>query len=68
MDATPIINALINSGPIGIAACILLWQSNRDRAERLIFDRERLDNDKKLASALTALALKITGKIPDDAS
>ncbi|MDC7808781.1 hypothetical protein [Sphingomonas koreensis] len=68
----PIVAALLNSGPIGIAAAILLWKDGRDRqqmrderAERLAFDKERLAADKKLASALTALALRITGRIPD---
>lgn len=68
MDATPIINTLLGSGPVGVAACLLLWQNYQDRKERLQFDRERLDTDKKLVIALTALALKITGRLPDDVS
>lgn len=60
-----LIQSLIGSGPLGVVCFIILQQMRADRAERLAFDQARLDTDKKLAVALTALALKITGKLPD---
>lgn len=61
MDAT-LISALLGSGPVGIVCWILLQQLKSDRADRLQYDKDRLETDKQLAGALMALALKITGK------
>lgn len=69
---TALIQALLGSGPIGLACYILLQQRNQDRQEREAertaraeLDRDRLATDKKIAAALMALALKITGKPSD---
>jgi hypothetical protein len=66
---TAFVQALIGSGPIGLACWILLQQRKEDRAERaqeraerLELDKERLASERKLAAAITILALKITGK------
>jgi hypothetical protein len=64
MDAT-LLSALVNAGPFGVFCWILLQQRKEDRAERLQLDRDRNDTDKKIAGALMALALKITGKPTD---
>ncbi|MCA1199130.1 hypothetical protein K9B35_14225 [Sphingomonas sp. R647] len=68
-----LVQALIGSGPIGIFALYFYLQTKADRdalrqerADRLIFDKDRLETDKKIAAALTVLAFKITGSIPDD--
>ncbi|MEG3182133.1 hypothetical protein [Sphingomonas sp. LT1P40] len=72
MEAT-FVQALIGSGPIGIFALYFYLQTKADRealraerADRLIYDRERLETDKKVAAALTVLVFKITGSVPDD--
>jgi len=62
---TTLIQSLLASGPLGVVAWILLQQLKTDRSERLQYEKDRLETDKKLASALTALSMKITGKMPD---
>jgi hypothetical protein len=68
----PLVNALIGSGPAGIVALFFYFQmkadrdaTRADRAERLQYDKDRLETDKKLTAALTALVMKITGRPPD---
>jgi len=71
MDAS-VIASIVNAGPTGIALFIawkLLEQIRGDRAELMTVLKEINANNAKLATALTVLALKITGRPPDgDAS
>lgn len=67
--AASVISALLGSGPAGIFCWILLQQRKEDRAaaerqdaQRVELERERLETDRKIAGALMALAMKITGK------
>ncbi len=62
MPLDPILSSLITSSPLGIAFWLLLNQFKSDRAERLQYDKDRLDMDKKLVAAMTTLAMKITGR------
>lgn len=64
MDPT-LLNAILGSGPMGIIVWILLQQRKEERSERLAYDKERLETDKRLAIALTSLAIKITGRPVD---
>lgn len=70
---TAIAQALLSLGPGGVVCWLLLQQRNQDRQERQAerleraeLDKDRLATDKKIAAALMALALKITGRPLDD--
>lgn len=68
------INSLIGAGPVGVLAFMaylsLQWvradreQQREDRQERLSADRDRTETDKKLATAVTVLAMRVTGRPP----
>jgi hypothetical protein len=69
-----LIEALIGSGPLGLLIVYLIIERKQDRAdkkeasqERLAHDERRLQADLKLATALTALCMKITGNPGNDA-
>jgi len=64
-----ILQTLAPLGPLGVTIWILLRREERDRQDRL--EREKLDRDSRnlesvsrntLASALTALTMRITGQ------
>ena len=64
-----LLQGLIGLGPGGIMAGIMLYLNKQDRAdraadraERLQLDREETQAKEKLAKALTALSMKITGR------
>lgn len=61
MDAA-IVQALVSLGPGGIMCWILLQQMKAEREDRKTERAERLKADLATASALTALAMKITGR------
>jgi hypothetical protein len=70
---TAIVQALLSLGPGGIMCWVLLQQMKLDREQRqrdtdarLAYDKDRLEVDRKVAVALTALAIGITGKLPDE--
>ncbi|NLS28148.1 hypothetical protein S2M10_31570 [Sphingomonas sp. S2M10] len=60
-----IISALVGSGPLGVVCLFLLQQRKEERAERLQYDKDRLETDKSMARAIMALAMKVTGKPTD---
>jgi hypothetical protein len=69
---TAVVQGLLALGPGGVMCWILLQQmkldrSDRreDRAERLAYDKDRLETDKGLVRSLTALSLKIEGRPGD---
>ncbi|MFN3944593.1 MAG: hypothetical protein ACK4K7_06675 [Allosphingosinicella sp.] len=64
MDANAIITGIFQGGPVAVACYLLLQHIKAAAADRLSYDKERLETDKRIASALTALAIFITGK-PD---
>lgn len=64
---------MVGSGPLGLLIAYLILERRADRADRkeseaarLSFDERRLAADLRTAGALTALALKITGKQAND--
>lgn len=64
MDAT-VITSLVQTGPTGIALFIawkLFDQMRTDRAELVQLLKDKANSETKLATALTLLALKITGR------
>jgi len=61
MDTT-LVQQLIGSGPLGIVAWLMLKQMKEIAAERLAYDRDRLEVDRRLERALTTLAMRILGR------
>jgi hypothetical protein len=71
MDQVNVLQALIGSGPIGVFLAYLAWERRQDKTDRkeveerrLTHDERRLEADLRMTAALTALAMKITGR-PD---
>lgn len=71
MDLPGIAQAFISNGPLGLIILYLIYSRRQDkedgkgeREERLRHDERRLEADLKMAAAITALAMRITGK-PD---
>ncbi len=69
------IQALVGSGPLGLLILYLIMERKADKVDRkeqeqkrLDFDERRLSGDLKMTAAITALAMKITGKPNGDAS
>lgn len=67
MDAG-IAQALVGSGPLGLLIAYLIIERKADKADRkeqealrLAQDERRVQADLKMAAAITALAMKITG-------
>lgn len=63
-----VVSALIGSGPMGLLALVMWIWRKEERADRkteadrrAAYDERRLDADIKMATALTSLAMKITG-------
>ncbi len=61
-----LVSALVGSGPLGLIILYMVWQqkAERDRlagerARRDAIEKDRIETDKSLASALTALTIKI---------
>lgn len=70
-----VIQALVGSGPLGILIVYLILERRSDKNDRkeldqkrLDFDERRLAGDLKMTAAITALAMRITGKPNVDAS
>jgi hypothetical protein len=70
-----LVQALVGSGPLGLLILYLILERKSDKAERreldakrLDFDERRLTGDLRMTAAITALAMKITGKPNGDAS
>jgi hypothetical protein len=70
-----LIQALLGSGPLGAFLIYLILERRSDRADRkeqdktrLDFDERRLAGDLKMTAAITALAMKITGRPNGDPS
>lgn len=57
-----LLQTILGSGPLGIVAYLLLRQLQKAADDRLQYDKDRLETDKKLVAALTFLAAKVTGK------
>ncbi len=57
-----LLQTVLGSGPLGIVAFLLLRQLQKAADDRLQYDKDRLETDKKLVAALTFIATKITGK------
>lgn len=71
MDLTNFVQGFISNGPLGLIILYLIWSRKQDkddaksdRQERGRYDERRLEADLKMAAAITALAMRITGK-PD---
>lgn len=54
MDPT-FLTALINAGPTGIVALVLIWIQQSGKSERLAYDRDRLETDKAIAAVLASI-------------
>jgi hypothetical protein len=74
MDEVNFLQALMGSGPVGVFLCYLAYERRQDKADRkeaealrLAHDERRLSCDLKIAAALAALALRITGQIDVEA-
>ncbi|WP_129792556.1 hypothetical protein [Sphingosinicella sp. CPCC 101087] len=65
MEST-LIQTLIGSGPLGLVAFLMLKQMEKIAAERLAYDKDRLEMDRKLERALTVLAMRILGRPIDE--
>lgn len=50
-----ILTALINAGPTGIVAVVLIWIQQSGKAERLAYDKDRLETDKAIAAVLSSI-------------
>jgi hypothetical protein len=61
MDST-LIQTLIGSGPLGLVAYLMLRQMQKIADDRLAYDKDRLETDKKLVRALTVLGMRILGR------